>query len=172
LTEKQEKILDVALKLFAKQGYSSTPTSKIAKEAGVSEGLIFRHFKNKEGLLNAIMKQGQLESEKVFERLEKISDPLYVIQAVLSLPFELEEEHHNFWRLLYSIKWQAEIYDASLSAPFKKILTKAFKKLDYFKPEIEADVVLSILDGMNTMILLRKPKEKELIKQTLLKRYR
>jgi AcrR family transcriptional regulator len=51
MTEKKELILQTALRLFSEQGYEATPTNRIAKEAGVSEGLIFRHFENKEGLL-------------------------------------------------------------------------------------------------------------------------
>ena len=46
----KENILHTALRLFAEQGYDRTPTSQIAREAGVSEGLIFRHYGSKAGL--------------------------------------------------------------------------------------------------------------------------
>ena len=54
MTQKKENILKAALRLFAEQGYYATSTSKIAKEAGVSEGLIFRHFGNKEKLFSVV----------------------------------------------------------------------------------------------------------------------
>jgi AcrR family transcriptional regulator len=57
--DKKEKILTVALALFSSQGFDSTSTSLIAKKAEVSEGLIFRHFTNKEGLLMAIMEKAK-----------------------------------------------------------------------------------------------------------------
>ena len=60
MTEKKELILQTALRLFSEQGYEATPTNRIAKEAGVSEGLIFRHFENKEGLLSAILALGEI----------------------------------------------------------------------------------------------------------------
>jgi len=44
MTEKQEKIIKSALELFALEGYAATSTRKAAERAGVSEGLIFRHF--------------------------------------------------------------------------------------------------------------------------------
>ena len=44
MIDRKEKILQSALELFAKEGFTATSTSKIAKHAGVSEGLIFRHF--------------------------------------------------------------------------------------------------------------------------------
>ena len=59
MTEKKEKILQAALELFAKEGFYATSTSKVAKTAGVSEGLIFRHFGNKEGLLHAVLDEGE-----------------------------------------------------------------------------------------------------------------
>lgn len=47
----KEKILLSALTLFAKNGYTETSIDKIAKQAGVSKGLTYTHFKNKEELL-------------------------------------------------------------------------------------------------------------------------
>jgi len=172
VTYKQDKILRTALNLFASKGYSATSTSSIAKEAGVSEGLIFKHFKNKEGLLHVLKQIGAQKADKVFERLDKIMDPLTVVENVLSLPFELPTEQHEFWRLFYSTKWQMGYSEDSLDCRLKEILTKAFKRLEYFQPEVEAQVVLSILDGMMTLILLQNPSNADQIKKTLLERYR
>jgi AcrR family transcriptional regulator len=46
--------VEAALELFAVQGFDSTSTKQIAAAAGVAEGLIFHHFKNKLNLLAAI----------------------------------------------------------------------------------------------------------------------
>ena len=54
MTDKQQNIINAALDLFSKDGFHGTSTSKIATKAGVSEGLIFRHFKNKKGLIQCI----------------------------------------------------------------------------------------------------------------------
>jgi Transcriptional regulator len=55
LTDKQWKILKAALKVFTEKGYSASTTSEIAREAGVAEGTIFRHFKNKKEILLATL---------------------------------------------------------------------------------------------------------------------
>lgn len=55
LTPKQKLIFQSAIELFADQGYDNTSTKEIAQHAGVSEGSIFRKFKNKEELLMAIL---------------------------------------------------------------------------------------------------------------------
>ncbi|MEJ6750428.1 MAG: helix-turn-helix domain-containing protein, partial [Bacteroidia bacterium] len=44
MTDKQVAILQTALELFSNKGFYAVSTNLIAKEAGVSEGLIFRHF--------------------------------------------------------------------------------------------------------------------------------
>ncbi|GER68046.1 TetR family transcriptional regulator [Weizmannia acidilactici] len=55
LTDKKQKIMETAVALFAEKGYSNTPTSEIAKAAGVAEGTIFRHFGTKDNLLVAVI---------------------------------------------------------------------------------------------------------------------
>ena len=52
--DKRERILKAALNLFSERGFHNTPTSLIAKEAGVATGTLFHHFKNKEELINAL----------------------------------------------------------------------------------------------------------------------
>ncbi|WP_242967942.1 TetR/AcrR family transcriptional regulator [Tepidibacter mesophilus] len=45
-----EKILKCAMSLFSKKGYNVVTTKEIAKEAGVSEMTVFRHFESKKNL--------------------------------------------------------------------------------------------------------------------------
>jgi len=49
--DKEQEILAAALKLFVEFGFQGTPTSKIAKEAGVANGTLFHYFKTKEDLI-------------------------------------------------------------------------------------------------------------------------
>lgn len=52
---RREQLLDIALDLFAKQGFDATSTQQIANAAGVTQGLVFHYFGSKEGLLNAVL---------------------------------------------------------------------------------------------------------------------
>ena len=49
-TEKQDRILNAAIKEFAQKGYDKASTNEIVKEAEISKGLIFHYFKNKKQL--------------------------------------------------------------------------------------------------------------------------
>ncbi len=49
------QILEVAIRLFSQRGFSGTTTKEIARMAGVSEAMVFKHFANKEELYSAIL---------------------------------------------------------------------------------------------------------------------
>lgn len=55
MTEKQRSILRASIKLFAEKGFHASSTAEIAKEAGVAEGTIFRHYKSKKDILLAVV---------------------------------------------------------------------------------------------------------------------
>ncbi len=171
MTEKQEKILTTAMTLFAHQGFASTSTSQVAREAGVSEGLIFRHFNNKEGLLNAILQQGLEKIEEMFRYLGEIEDPKEILRQILKLPFNIPEDQKSYWKLMYSLKWQAEVYDNSMTQPIKDLLIPAFQKLGYEDPESEAEAILITNDGLATAILLRKPYNLQGIVESIFRKY-
>jgi len=50
-TQKQKKILEAAIHVFAEKGFSGASTSEIAERAGVAEATIFKHYRTKKGLL-------------------------------------------------------------------------------------------------------------------------
>ena len=48
--EKQDRMINAALKLFAENGYRRASTDDMVKEAGISKGLLFHYFGSKLGL--------------------------------------------------------------------------------------------------------------------------
>ncbi len=52
--EKQDRMINAALKVFAEKGYKGASTDDIVKEAGISKGLLFHYFTNKIGLYTFI----------------------------------------------------------------------------------------------------------------------
>jgi len=53
--ERRDQILATAVNLFARNGFRGTTTKEIARAAGVSEAMVFRHFATKEALYVAIL---------------------------------------------------------------------------------------------------------------------
>lgn len=55
------RILQAAMKLFARKGYNGTTTKDLAKTAKVAEGTLFRHFPNKKAILIEVTTNGWIE---------------------------------------------------------------------------------------------------------------
>ena len=53
--DRRRQIIEVAMALFSAKGFDGTTTREIARAAGVSEAIIFRHFATKEDLYAAII---------------------------------------------------------------------------------------------------------------------
>ena len=53
--EKQDRMINAGLKVFAKNGYRHATTDDIVKEAGISKGLLFHYFTNKVGVYVFLM---------------------------------------------------------------------------------------------------------------------
>ena len=49
--ETKEKIIEAGFELICNDGYYKTNTSKIAKKAGVSTGIVYQYFKDKYDIL-------------------------------------------------------------------------------------------------------------------------
>jgi len=52
--DRREQIMESALRVFAKKGFSGASNKDIAREAGITPGLIYHYFESKDALLKAI----------------------------------------------------------------------------------------------------------------------
>lgn len=173
MTAKRKMILNSALQLFASKGFDAVPTSLIAKNAAVSEGLIFRHYKNKQGLLTAIMEVGREKVNEGMEDILALEKPEDRITAIMEVPFHMEEEDYPFWKLMYSMKWNNEVYDDEMSKPIKGALIDALTEMKYLDPVGEADLIMAYMDGFVTTVILKKDVvDKERLLNTLRKKYK
>ena len=59
------KIVDAAYRLMSQKGYESTSISQIAKEAGISKGLIYNYFNSKEELLKELINNTMEEGDRL-----------------------------------------------------------------------------------------------------------
>ena len=171
MTEKKERILQAALRLFAEQGYNGTSTSKIAKAAKVSEALIFRHFENKEGLLKGVLAQGEEKAKLMFADIVLENDPKVLIKKTLEMPFDKPKEAYDFWRLQFKLKWELNISGQDKMKPLEVALKNAFEELQYANPIMEAAFIIHFLDGISGAILREGLQNETAMKNFLLAKY-
>src|SRR5437868_14146281 len=53
--ERRQSIVDAVRGVFAEKGFDGTTTRELAKAAGVSEALLYKHFPSKESLYAAML---------------------------------------------------------------------------------------------------------------------
>lgn len=91
MTEKQRRVVEAAMEVFAEKGFAGASTSEIAKRAGVAEGTIFKQFKTKKDLLIGVV-------APVFFRFvapSLMQDVIAIMRAEYATP-------EDFLRALYS----------------------------------------------------------------------
>ena len=62
----KERILDEALTLFSENGYDGTSVEQIAEKVGIKAPSLYKHFKGKEDILNAIIDNAEAHYEESF----------------------------------------------------------------------------------------------------------
>jgi AcrR family transcriptional regulator len=82
-TEKQDRMINAALKIFALNDYQYASTDDIVKEAGISKGLLFHYFGSKMGLYTFLadycLRYTKMEMANAMD--EKESDFFAILQA-------------------------------------------------------------------------------------------
>jgi len=71
----REKIHSAAMQLFVRQGYGSTNVQEIADTAGISIGLLYRHFKTKDQLFNELVAYAVEGMKRNITLLESAQSP-------------------------------------------------------------------------------------------------
>ena len=104
--ERRSQILQVAIRLFSRNGFSGTTTKEIARAAGVSEAIIFRHFATKEELYHAILDYKACEGgnptpmELAGKVMSKGDDREFFYQLMLNA-LNHHDKDPEFMRLLF-----------------------------------------------------------------------
>ena len=68
LPDRRSQILEAALVCFAKHGFHQASMHDISAEAGISVGLIYRYFENKEAVISAMADHHKKEISEMLER--------------------------------------------------------------------------------------------------------
>jgi TetR/AcrR family transcriptional regulator, cholesterol catabolism regulator len=81
--QRREQLIGVATRLFAKHGFDATTTASIAEAAGVTEPILYRHFKSKQDLFVAIVRSTSQQTIQEWEDLiADIADPAERIRVI------------------------------------------------------------------------------------------
>lgn len=112
----KERILDIALKLFAQNGYPGTSMSDIAKQLGFTKAALYKHYASKQEILDQIVER---MDRMVYERAEEYempeTEPDGFAEAYMHTPIE----KIRTYSMAQFDHWTKETF----SANFRKMLT-------------------------------------------------
>ena len=139
LSDKEKRILEAAISIFNKKGFSATTTNEIAKQAGVAEGTIFRYFKTKKDILSSlIVHMINLMSHKVvLASIEKIltnSSNMTIEDVLRNVISDRLSLVTKFFPLFKVVMSEALFHEDIREALYNNILVKAN---EIFKPFYE-----------------------------------
>lgn len=171
--KRKEQLLDCALELFARGGYARATTAQLAKMAGVTEPIIYRHFASKRDLFIALIHRTAKRTLQHWEdRLTDINDPPERLRRILGdnpMTHESAEEYRVLLQAITEVD-DDEVQKAIAKhfADLHKFLTRelAFaqehKKLGrVFTAELIAWILIDVGLGYGVLNALRVPKQGE-----------
>lgn len=134
ITSTREKIVETARSLFAENGFDRTTTAEIAREAGISEGTIYRHFKSKKELLMECVipvLQKIVDLTEDYHPREKNLRTLTI--GLLEMRLQLFQEHYETFRIFF----RELIYSREMIDYYMEFFLKQEYKLSGIMSQVE-----------------------------------
>jgi len=128
----RDKILDAALRLFSQKGFLGATTRGIAREAGVAEVTLFRHFPTKEALFNEVIR-GYSFLPALRGILPGLEDASYeeALLAIARRFLATLDERRDLIRIMLA---ERHLYPSPVKGIFRGFLGEMVRKLaDYFR---------------------------------------
>lgn len=106
LTERrQEQILAVAKKIFAKNGFRRTQMEDIADALQIGKGTLYNYFDNKKSLFLAVYEQGMTKlCQTIRSILASITDPKQRIAVAVKIFFEFFEQDRELIEIQMQVR--------------------------------------------------------------------
>lgn len=158
---KRAEILDVALEIVAKNGYSRTTVKELAEAVGLTHNGVIYYFGSKEGLFTEILRLRDEKAKVAFELIDR--DPALMPERVIDvitrnleapglielysrLSNEASEAHHpshEYFKNRYAIT--RRLYSEGFAVLRERGLLPSSAD-----PELLSEALLALLDGLQT----------------------
>lgn len=116
--DKRTAILEATLRLISKNGFHGTAMSQVAKEAGVSAGIIYHYFDGKDDLINELYRTIKRRfGQAVLESCEQDQPLKAQIRQMLGI-----------------------MIGYYIQRPQESAFVEQYTRSPYYRPEIEAEV--------------------------------
>jgi AcrR family transcriptional regulator len=159
--ERRKQILDAACRVFSEKGFAGASMRDIAREVGVTEGLLYHYFENKEQLIHATWKERSWRDS--LERILAVGDevPLSVVLKEMASDFLHTLYRHGDMARMCVAEMQR---NEELARHFleriqdnQKLIIEFFRKrqsLGQIKPTADVEMAAGLLMGFSYSVFL------------------
>lgn len=152
--EKQERIINAALKEFAKNGYDRASTNEIVKEAGISKGSLFNYFNNKKELYLFLLGYATKIIEQIYDEVDWTEPDFFERMRQLGLvKFKIYKKYPQVFDFLKALDHEdaAEV-KPEISKLSKDIISsgleRGYHNIDWskFREDIDRQKMINIIN--------------------------
>ena len=171
--KRQYQIMEAAMKVFTKKGFSSARMDDIVKESGLSKGAIYHHYDGKKDIFLALIEHWETQTFPDFYRrngkersasdtLRDFASEIVKVFKNRSYVFHAEVE---FWSLSNQDdeirKRSQELYEKIINL-FELVINKGIREKEFIKVDsrMTAIYILSVFQGINWFCIFNDKKLK------------
>jgi AcrR family transcriptional regulator len=158
------QIMETALKLFALEGYGHCSISMLAREAGISKGLMYHYFESKDALLKAIIDHGMDQLMDLFDpnhdgvlSREEFADFIRKVFAAI-------RSHQEYWILFIGVIMQPRVKEhlkreifTRYMDQFLSMLVQYFTRQGFADPMLEVITFAAMIEGFGVLLIYAYP---------------
>ena len=161
--QQRAKILEGARQVFARKGRSAT-MADVAEAAGVSQGLTYHYFSDKDMLFRALVEQLMQPTLSTMERLlEQSGTPGERLDLLISTLVEGRRQYPEFFQLLYHVlndeltphdlRERVEKQNQVFREVFRQLILEGQETSEVAQgdPDQLVTVILTLLDGLSRL---------------------
>ncbi|HVZ93910.1 MAG TPA: TetR/AcrR family transcriptional regulator [Phycisphaerales bacterium] len=168
--QRKEQLLDTAVTLFAERGYAGATTADLAKAAGVTEPIIYRHFTSKKDLFVAVVDRTSELTIATWDRqLRSARDSAQRLRRLIAANPMVTDRGKGIYRVI--IQAMMELKEPEVLAAIHRHVAKLHQFVSdeveraqqegivsrYYSPQITAWTLLNLGLGFGIMEALGIP---------------
>ena len=161
-SQREQEILDAAVRVFSRKGFNGATTKEIASEAGVAEGTIFRYFKTKKDILLSLV--GPYLAQSLTDAIEEVSGATdeVILTAIIKNRLDIIKKNSNLIMLLFTeAQFHPELREKftekvvlKVAVVLEQLITTRIKQGAY--KEVDPQIATRIFVGMMGIFILWK----------------
>lgn len=130
--ERKAAVLECACGIFSAGSYRGTTTAEIAREAGVTEPVLYRHFASKRDLYLAVLEESWRRLKALWERVvAEEPDPRLWVGAMGRAYLESKDS-----KVLCAELWIQALTEASDDPEIRKLLRRQMREVHAFVSDV------------------------------------